>query len=142
MMSSDLLLALLCGAVAGGGVLLLVASLAGWMPPPRPGRSLSERVSPGDIGRRLALGVGVGAIALLVSGWLVVAIGVGLLGFFATALFGGATQGRTEVAHLEALASWTESLRDTIAGAVGHHLLQRNHPRRSVAEGATNVLQG
>lgn len=118
-MSTDLMLALLGGAVAGGGVLLLVASLVGWMPPARPGPSLTERMSPRDLGRRLALGVAVGAVALLVSGWLVIAIGVGLLGFFATALFGGATQGRTEAAHLEALASWTESLRDTIAGAVG-----------------------
>src|ERR671911_1791141 len=35
------------------------------------------------------------------------------------ALFGGARHGRAEVLRLEALASWTESLRDTIAGAVG-----------------------
>ena len=48
-----------------------------------------------------------------------IAVGVGVLGFFGTALFGGATQGRREVTNLEALASWTESLRDTIAGAVG-----------------------
>jgi Flp pilus assembly protein TadB len=117
--STDLLLALLGGALAGGGLLLLVASLVGWAPPDRPGPSLVDRVSPGDVGRRLALGVGLGAVALLVSGWVVVAVGVGLLAFFAAALFGGATQGRTEVANLEALASWTESLRDTIAGAVG-----------------------
>jgi Flp pilus assembly protein TadB len=117
--SADLLLALLGGAVAGGGLLLLVASLVGWAPPDRAGPSLSDRISPGNIGRRLAVGAALGALALLVSGWLVVAIGVGLLGFFGTALFGGARQGRTEVANLEALASWTESLRDTIAGAVG-----------------------
>jgi len=119
MISTDLLLALLGGAIAGGGVLLLVASLIGWAPARRPGPSLADRMSPRNLGRRLALGVALGVLAVLISGWLVVGIGVGLLGFFATALFGGATQGRTEVARLEALASWTESLRDTIAGAVG-----------------------
>jgi Flp pilus assembly protein TadB len=119
MISTDLLLALLGGAIAGGGVLLLVASLIGWAPAQRPGPSLADRMSPRNLGRRLALGVALGVLAVLISGWLVVGIGVGLLGFFATALFGGATQGRIEVARLEALASWTESLRDTIAGAVG-----------------------
>lgn len=118
MISDDLMLALLAGAIAGGGVLLLVASLVGWAPDPgRP--SLGDRFAPADVGRRLALGAGLAAVALLATGWLVVAIGVGLLGFFAQALFGGARHGRTEVLRLEALASWTESLRDTIAGAVG-----------------------
>lgn len=118
-MSSDLLLALFGGAVAGGGLLLLIASLVGWTPRESTGPSLSERLAPADIGRRLLLGGGLALVALLATGWLVVAIGVGLLGFFATALFGGAAHGRAEVLRLEALASWTESLRDTIAGAVG-----------------------
>lgn len=119
MISTDLLLALLAGGVAGGGVLLLVASLVGWSPRERPGPSLADRFSARDLGRRLALGAVLATLALLLSGWLVVALGVGLLGFFGPALFGGARHGRTEVAKLEALASWTESLRDTIAGAVG-----------------------
>ena len=119
MISGDLMLALLAGAVAGGGVLLLVASLLGWMPAESTGPSLTDRLAPAALGRRLAIGVGLGAVALLATGWLVVAIGVALLGFFGTALFGGARHGRVEVLRLEALASWTESLRDTIAGAVG-----------------------
>jgi Flp pilus assembly protein TadB len=117
--SSDLLLALLGGALAGGGVLLLIASLIGRAPRETVGPTLTDRLAPADIGRRLLLGGGLALVALLASGWLVVAIGVGLLGFFATKLFGGATHGRAEVLRLEALASWTESLRDTIAGAVG-----------------------
>jgi Flp pilus assembly protein TadB len=117
--SSDLLLALVAGAVAGGGVLLLVASLVGWAPRASTGPTLSDRLAPADLGRRLLLAVGLGIVALLATGWLVVAVGVGLLGFFATALFGGASHGRAEVLRLEGLASWTESLRDTIAGAVG-----------------------
>jgi Flp pilus assembly protein TadB len=117
--SFDLLLALVAGAVAGGGVLLLVASLVGWAPRESTGPTLSDRLAPADLGRRLLIAVGLGIVALLATGWLVVAFGVGLLGFFATALFGGASHGRAEVLRLEGLASWTESLRDTIAGAVG-----------------------
>lgn len=119
MISSDLLLALLAGAVAGGGVLLLVASLVGWTPRSSTGPGLADRLSAADLGRRLVLAAGLATVALLATGWLVVAVGVGLLGFFATALFGGASHGRAEVLRLEGLASWTESLRDTIAGAVG-----------------------
>ncbi len=119
MMSTDLLLALLAGAVAGSGVLLLVAALAGWTPRESTGPRLTDRLAPADLGRRFVLAIGLGTVALLATGWLVVAIGVGLLGFFASALFGGASHGRAEVLRLEALASWTESLRDTIAGAVG-----------------------
>ena len=111
MISSDLLLALFGGALAGCGVLLLVASLVGWAPREAAGPTLTDRLAPADIGRRLLLGGGLALVALLASGWLVVAIGVGLLGFFATKLFGGAAHGRAEVLRLEALASWTESLR-------------------------------
>jgi Flp pilus assembly protein TadB len=120
MNSSDLLLALLGGALAGTGLWLLVAFLLGWSPTERLGPALGNgRLTPRELGRRLALGGGLGLIALVLTGWLVVAIGVTVLGFFAPSLFGGARAGRTEVARVEALASWTESLRDTIAGAVG-----------------------
>ena len=119
MISTDLLLALLAGAVAGGGVLLLVAALVGWTPRESTGPRLTDRLAPADLGRRFVLAIGLGTVGLLATGWLVIAIGVGLLGFFATSLFGGASHGRAEVLRLEGLASWTESLRDTIAGAVG-----------------------
>lgn len=118
-MSSDLMLALLAGAIAGGGIWLLVAALIGWAPGRRIGPSLTQRLSPAELGRRLAIGAVLAALALLLTGWIVIAVGVAVLGFFGPALFGGARQGRTEVARVEALASWTESLRDTIAGAVG-----------------------
>ena len=118
--STDLLLALLGGAVAGGGLLLLVASLVGWAPaePARPVAvrpDLAGQHRPAARPRRRRWPR---SPCWSPAGWWSRS-GVGLLGFFATALFGGATQGRTEVAQLEALASWTESLRDTIAGAVG-----------------------
>jgi Flp pilus assembly protein TadB len=118
-MSSDLMLALLAGGLAGGGLWLLVAALVGWAPNGRIGPSLAGRLSPVELGRRLAVGAVLAALALLLTSWIVIAIGVGVLGFFGPALFGGARQGRNELSRIEALASWTESLRDTIAGAVG-----------------------
>ena len=56
---------------------------------------------------------------LLLTRWVVLAAATGLLVFFAPSLFGGARSERVAIARLEGLAAWTESLRDTIAGAVG-----------------------
>ncbi len=55
---------------------------------------------------------------LLLTRWVVGAIGVALL-ILAWRTLGGAAGERRGMARLEALATWTESLRDTIAGAVG-----------------------
>jgi Flp pilus assembly protein TadB len=121
MISNEVLLALVAGAVCGGGLLLLIASLVGWAPPQaadaRPG--LGDRFNPAALIRRLVIGLVAALLALLVTRWPVAAIGAGALGFFAESLFGGAAHARAEMAKLEALASWAESLRDTIAGAVG-----------------------
>nr|WP_184829307.1 type II secretion system F family protein [Jiangella mangrovi] len=84
--------------------------------PPSPGssRPLIEK-----LGRQTVYGVIAGVGTLLLTRWPVAAIGAGLLVAFWPALFGGAKEERTSIARLEGLASWTESLRDTIAGAVG-----------------------
>ena len=44
---------------------------------------------------------------------------VGLLAAMADRFFGGTGEERRAIERLEALATWTEALRDTIAGAVG-----------------------
>jgi Flp pilus assembly protein TadB len=121
MIDGSLLLTLVGGGIAGGGLLLLVAALVGWSPPqPEDARpAFRDRVDLPSLGRRLAVGVVAGLVALLITRWPVAALACGLLGFFANSLFGGAAYARAEMARLEALASWTESLRDTIAGAVG-----------------------
>jgi Flp pilus assembly protein TadB len=120
MISDSVLLALLGGAVAGGGLLLLVAALVGWAPRRSDTRPrLAHRVNPATIGRRLLLGVLAALLALLITRWPVAGIGAFLLGVFGPSLFGGAAAARAAMARLDALASWTESLRDTIAGAVG-----------------------
>ncbi len=111
------LLAILLGALAGGGLTLLVAAVRG-----RPARAGGR---PGGAGRLRALAGPRGAVALLagllvllVTRWLVGAAGVMLL-VVAWGSLGGAAAERRSIVRLDALATWTESLRDTIAGALG-----------------------
>lgn len=114
------LLIILLGAVVGGGIVLLVRSLVGFPVDDRvaeSGGSLDERIQ--AAGRRVPVAVGAFLLVLLLSRWLVVAVACALLVLFWDRLFGGARAARLGIARLEGLAAWTESLRDTVAGAVG-----------------------
>jgi Flp pilus assembly protein TadB len=116
----ELPLAIAAGATCGGGVLLLVLSLLGFArrSPAQPGRTTGRWLT----GRRPALlvgGLAIGLLVLVVTGWVVLALALGGLVALWDRFFGGAAEERAAVTKLEALAAWTESLRDTIAGAVG-----------------------
>jgi Flp pilus assembly protein TadB len=109
----------LLGALVGAGMLLLVRALTPREPaPPTAGHSrlVAELRA---YGSRLPLAVGAGLVILVLTRWPVLAAATGLLVFFGPALLGGAAAEKRAIARLEALAAWTESLRDTIAGAVG-----------------------
>jgi tight adherence protein B len=69
--------------------------------------------------RQLLIAVGVGALALLLSRWLLVGIAAAVIVFLWPRLFGGAAVGRRQLAKIEAIASWTESLRDTASASAG-----------------------
>ncbi len=114
------LLIVLLGAAVGGAVVLLVRSLVGFPLDDRvadSGMSLAERIN--AAGRRVPFAILAFLLVLLLTRWLVVAIACGLLVLFWHRLFGGAREARQGLARLEGLAAWTESLRDTVAGAVG-----------------------
>lgn len=120
-MDSDVLLAVLCGAVAGGGVLLLVTAIRG-TEPKEASPSMFGRNGPRDSRKdliRVGAALGVGLLVLAVTRWIVLAIALGLLAGLFDRFFGGATEERKAIERLDALATWTEALRDTIAGAVG-----------------------
>jgi Flp pilus assembly protein TadB len=118
-LSPSLLLIVLLGALVGGGVVLLVHGLTrhevGTVA--KPPSSLGRRLK--AFGTRLPVAIGVGLLVLLLTRWVVAAVATGLLILFWDALFGGAGAEKQGIAKIEALAAWTESLRDTVAGAVG-----------------------
>ena len=107
------------GGIAGGGLLLLVLAIRGF--PARP-----EGTGPGKLeswlrdmlGWRLAVALILGALTLAATRWVVAGVGIALLALGWRSL-GGAMSERRAMSRLEGLAVWTESLRDTIAGAVG-----------------------
>ena len=113
------LLALLAGALAGGGVFLAVIAIRGVPPKPLKGRGRLDELRDKVLGIRGLIALAGGTIILLATRWVVAAVGFALLILFWDRLSGGAGGERAAIARLEALATWTESLRDTIAGAVG-----------------------
>ncbi|MFI7586917.1 type II secretion system F family protein [Spongisporangium articulatum] len=121
----------LAGALVVGGVLLLVSALrrrpenaSGAGPSgtgaAEPGRTTSAWFAP-LLRHRRRVGVAAGAalLTLVVTRWPVAAVAAGALTLAWPSLLGGGRAERRAAARLEALAIWTESLRDTIAGAVG-----------------------
>jgi Flp pilus assembly protein TadB len=120
-MSSSALpmLAVLLGALAGGGVFLLVIAIRGLPPRAAPrGPSRLEGVIKDVVSVRGGVAIIVGILVLLLTRWVVAGVGMALLAFSWRSLSGAASE-RRSMARLEGLATWTESLRDTIAGAVG-----------------------
>jgi len=104
-------LGVLAGLGVGGGLLLIAAGWRGAIPSPRPGRNVPWS--------RIAAGVAAGALVLIVTRWVAVALAIGALAANWTQLFGGTRAARAATARLEALAGWTESLRDLVATGAG-----------------------
>jgi hypothetical protein len=106
---------LAAGAVAG--VWLIVPTRpAESAPPPQPRRAaLAGR----HLQRRLAYAAAAGAAAGVLTRWPVPTLGLAAMGWFAPELFGSKTARDRETARTEAIAAWTEMLRDTITGAHG-----------------------
>jgi Flp pilus assembly protein TadB len=113
------MLAILIGAVTGGGLFLLVIALRGLpVRPKRQGPGRFERQVRELLSVRGGIALVVGILVLVATRWVVAGVGIALLVYSWRSL-GGAASERKTMARLESLATWTESLRDTIAGAVG-----------------------
>ena len=138
MSATVVLVALLLGAGVGLGILLLIRGLTPVEERPKQSTSLAEdlRRITARTGRRIPAAAAVALLLLVITGWPVMAIAGGALVFFWNALFGGAGAEKASYARLEGLAAWTESLRDTIAGAVG---LEQAIP--ATAEAASPAIQ-
>ena len=114
---ADTLVAVLVGAVVGGGAFLLVVAMRG-LTPGSAGSGRLARLASDAVGVRGGVAVAAGVLTLLATRWVVAGIGIALLAFSWNGLTGAGAE-RRALARLEGLATWTESLRDTIAGAVG-----------------------
>lgn len=108
--------AVLAGALIGGGVFLLVAYFAGV---DVPATRTDSRQLVRTTSRRLLGAAVTGLLVLLITRWVVMTIAAAALVVLWPMLFGGTRQEKEAAARIEALATWAESLRDTIAGAVG-----------------------
>lgn len=109
-------LVMLLAAGFGGFGWLAIALITGQvsLPDRPPGGARLRRISDGN-GRQL-LGAGAaGVLVLLVTGWVAVAVAAGLMVISWPKMFGAAKQQQVIIGRLEALATWVESLRDTIA---------------------------
>ena len=120
-LTSDVLLVIAAGALAGAGLALLMYSLTLHVPAGEDPRSVSARLQKQlrGFGLRLPVAVLVGLLTLLITRWPVGGLAAAALALGWPVLVGGAREERAAASRLEALAIWTESLRDTIAGAVG-----------------------
>ena len=113
------LLAAMCGAVVGLGVLLVALGLRGTPPrEPRPARPL-----PAWLAERLLLRAALSLAALvvvwLITGWPAAGV-IGAVGAAAAPSLAGARARRSAaVARIEAIAAWAEQLRDVMAAAAG-----------------------
>jgi Flp pilus assembly protein TadB len=120
-MAPETLLALVVFAGLGAGVWLLALAVRGLPPAPsgsrmRPRlRSLAE----GPTARRAGTAAADAVAVAVLTRWPVAALAAGALTYAWPRLFGGGRDAQAAIDRLEALATWTESLKDTIAGAVG-----------------------
>jgi Flp pilus assembly protein TadB len=118
---STIVVVIAAGALAGAGLAMLMYALTRHVPGGEDPRSASARLRKQvrGLGMRLPVAILVGLLTLVITHWPVGGLAAFALALGWPVLIGGAREERAAAARLEALAIWTESLRDTIAGAVG-----------------------
>ena len=129
-MSAQTLMALVVFAGLGGSIWLFVVACAGLAPAPGRGY-VRARLGP-VLTPRTGSAVAVGTAVAVLTRWPVAALAAAALTWWWPRLFGGAAAAQSAIARLEALAGWTESLKDTVAGAVG---LEEAIPASAAAAG-------
>jgi Flp pilus assembly protein TadB len=112
-MSTHQALGLLVGACVGLGVWLLIVAFQ-----PREVSVGAKRAFRFDR-RQFLIAAAVMVAVAVVTRWPVAAIATAALAWYWPRLLGLAAGDRQTIARLEALATWTESLRDAVAGAIG-----------------------
>jgi Flp pilus assembly protein TadB len=108
-------LAALLGAGLGLGLLLLAAGLTGPATPAPHERR--PRLTPAQL-RPWLTALGVAVLVLAVTRWIAAAAGTAALVVCWDRVFGGTRRAQAATARLDALAGWTESLRDLVATGI------------------------
>jgi len=113
------LIALAAGALAGIGLWLFIGALAGWqlLPTRQQVAVRLERLQQATA--RFGLAVLIAVVVLVVTRWPVAAVLAGLGTVLAPRLLGGSRARQAAIDKTEAIASWAESVRDTMAAAAG-----------------------
>ena len=108
------LLAALVGVLAAAGAFLIYDGLR-----LRPPAVRTERTVPEIPRERVLRALGAGLVTALLTRWPVAALGMAAVGWFGAELFGSRRTAERATARTEAIAAWTEMLRDTMSGAHG-----------------------
>jgi tight adherence protein B len=107
---------LLAVGATGLGLLAVVRLSRGMSALPRIQlRSSLDRMSARQFGVALVAGL----VALLITRWALAGLAAAAVVYLWPRLFGGGRAGRRQLEKIEALAAWTESLRDTATAAAG-----------------------
>jgi Flp pilus assembly protein TadB len=122
-MTANTLLGLVLGAGVAGGIVLGVVGWNGWTPSkasPSTGRTnvLAVRWDE-ETRKRLAWAGAAGLVVAVATRWPIAVIGAAALVWLWPTMFGAGKAAAAQLERLEGVATWAESLRDTIAGAVG-----------------------
>jgi tight adherence protein B len=108
----------LAGAGIAAGLLLMVDGLDR-RPRTYVARRSARKRHMVDVRGRLLPSVGLGVPSVVVTRWPVAGAALAAVGWFAPDLFGSKAEHDRATARTEAVAAWTEMLRDTMSGAHG-----------------------
>lgn len=117
-MSASPLVGALLGATAGLGVMLAVAGCLGLLDRPR----ASQRSRRPDTDRllvRIAVAVVAAAASGWWTGWVVAAVAAGVIGWLVPSVVGLRSSRQRQLARSEAIAVWSEMLRDLLVSNAG-----------------------
>ena len=113
------LTAVLAGSLAGIGVWLAVGAVAGWQLLPTPSQLAVRAGRLQQAAARFGVATLAAVVVLAVTRWPVAAVLVAVAVAIAPRVLGGSRSRQAEIDKTEAIASWAESVRDTMAAAAG-----------------------